>query len=100
MKPKHKSEGFFKELESLSNYEVQRRIQAIRVIGMVKQAQIYKPSKELNALAPAGKLTAKDLTPKLLFALTESYWMVDKGVDWISKESAKSLNLTKVIPSL
>ena len=94
MKPKHKSEGFFKELESLSNYEVQRRIQAIRVIGMVKQAQIYKPSKELNALAPAGKLTAKDLTPKLLFALTESYWMVDKGVDWISKESAKSLNLT------
>lgn len=93
------SNKFFKNLNKMTNKEVEDRIKFLDSVEEEKEAQLFRVSKQFIAKLQASgidldKATPNDLTMNLFDELSMSYWMITKDEKWLSYTGTKSLNKT------
>lgn len=93
------SNKFFKNLTTMSDKEVNKRIDFMSSVEEEKEAQLFHVSKEFsNILQFKNKnidaATPNDLTIELFNEISQSYWMIEKDQNWLRLTGQKSLNKT------
>lgn len=93
------SYAFFSNLSQISQSEANRIISAVKYVAEESYDTLFDAGLKCEAMLKAKKMLASDMTPDMLTydmfsTLTESYWMVEKDLDWYESISAKSLNKT------
>lgn len=93
------SNKFFKNLTTMSDKEVNSKINFMSSVEEEKEAQLFHVSKEfINILGSKNRsteaATPNDLTIELFNEISQSYWMIEKDQNWLRLTGQKSLNKT------
>lgn len=93
------SDKFFKQLNNMTQSEVTSRINMLSNVEEEKEAQLFHVSNEFRKRLQTKNIIAEsaspnDLTIELLYDLSQSYWMIEKDIDWLRTTGQKSLSKT------
>lgn len=90
---------FFSNLSKISQAEANKIISSVQYVSEETCDTLFSAGLQCEAMLKSKNMTASDMTPNMLtydmfMVLTESYWMVEKDLDWYHSISAKTLNKT------
>lgn len=90
---------FFSDLSRISQSEANRIIASVQYVSEETRDTLYSAGLQCENMLKSKNLSSSDMTPDMLtydmfMILTESYWMVEKDLDWYDSISAKTLNKT------
>ena len=88
--------NFFKDIESLSDREVQRKSTNLKYVQEEKEAQLFQVSKAFVQIIGDRRelISPNKFTPEIFKELSKSYWIVPKDLGWLNQTGKKSLNKT------
>ena len=90
---------FFSNLSKISQAEANKIISSVQYVSEETCDTLFSAGLQCEAMLKSKNMKASDMTPNMLtydmfMVLTESYWMVEKDLDWYHSISAKTLNKT------
>lgn len=90
------SEKFFENISTMTEGAVNHRINEITTIGIEKEAQLFRVSKQfVDIVLKSGSVPNPNmLTIGIFNELAKSYWMIRKDESWLKATGKKSLNQT------
>lgn len=88
--------NFFRDIERLSDREVEIKSTNLKYVQEEKEAQLFKVSKAFVQIIGDNKeiISPNKFTPEIFKELSKSYWIVPKDLDWLNQTGKKSLNKT------
>lgn len=93
------SHAFFSDLSRISQSEANKMIASVKYVSEETRDTLYNAGLQCENMLKSKNMNSSDMTPNMLtydmfMTLTESYWMVEKDLDWYDSISAKTLNKT------
>lgn len=90
---------FFSNLSQISQSEANSIISSVKYVSEETCDNLFNAGLQCVSMLKSKNMTASDMKPDMLtydmfMVLTESYWMVEKDLDWYHSISAKTLNKT------
>lgn len=88
--------NFFRDIEGLSDREVERKSTNLKYVQEEKETQLFQVSKAFVQIIGDNKelVSPNKFTPEIFKELSKSYWIVPKDLDWLNQTGKKSLNKT------